>query len=395
MKNSQLIKENKIAGGYTKVYPLAYIQGIYDDNTGENLEDILKSFNHIYLPFQESVRDTRSSLPVLYRRKGVFITYRVEEELVTEVYIGKDNDVNNNPIFSADINWELVPDLEYIHNSSSKIPNGTILPEHLSPALWELLSRDHIITNFPDDEDLTQQCKVLKFKDRKYNPGLYSGKGYKILRKNWIGQYNILNKDDINHSNTIYEIRYDFDLQGQEITLMKDCVLLFKGGSLNNGTIVCNNTNFVGVNSFDETGNVKYEGTFKKGLVMYREGTVMWYDGIEWKYFMTGEDSPLPDYITAKAEAYDSEIAEAAANVNAETGEFIFRFGIPRGKDGRDGMNGKDGLDGKDGVSPKGGRTVAAFKHSETKPSTPVGGSWNTITNTIVLPFEWSFDDAL
>ena len=178
MKNSQLIKENKIAGGYTKVYPLAYIQGIYDSRTGEELIKLLKSINHIYLPYNGTSKETRESLPSDYRRKGIIITYKVDDELVTEVYIGSDKDADDNTSFTADVNWEIVPDLEFVQNNASKIPNGAIIPEHLSPALWELLSKDHIITNFPDEEDLTQHCKVLKFKDRNTS----AGKGYKIAR---------------------------------------------------------------------------------------------------------------------------------------------------------------------------------------------------------------------
>lgn len=54
MKNSQLIKRNNIAGGYTKVYPLAYIQGITDGVTASL--SILESesgeynYNDIVLP---------------------------------------------------------------------------------------------------------------------------------------------------------------------------------------------------------------------------------------------------------------------------------------------------------------------------------------------------------
>ena len=41
----------------------------------------------------------------------------------------------------------------------------------------------------------------------------------------------------INEPNTIYEIRYDFDLNGAEITIPENCVLKFNGGSLRKGTL--------------------------------------------------------------------------------------------------------------------------------------------------------------
>lgn len=49
---------------------------------------------------------------------------------------------------------------------------------------------------------------------------------------------NILTKNMLNGIHTIYEIRYDFDLDGETITWLGDVTLDFtKGGSLNNGTI--------------------------------------------------------------------------------------------------------------------------------------------------------------
>lgn len=48
---------------------------------------------------------------------------------------------------------------------------------------------------------------------------------------------NILTQDMINDPNTVYEIRYDFDLGGEEITIKENCVLLFNGGCLTSGII--------------------------------------------------------------------------------------------------------------------------------------------------------------
>lgn len=54
---------------------------------------------------------------------------------------------------------------------------------------------------------------------------------------------NIITKDMINKPNTIYEIRYDFDLNGETIEIQDNCTLKFNGGSLGNGTIIGNETN--------------------------------------------------------------------------------------------------------------------------------------------------------
>lgn len=54
--------------------------------------------------------------------------------------------------------------------------------------------------------------------------------GYKILRRNIIDGKNILTQEMINQPDTIYEIRYDFDLDGAEISIPKGCILKFNGG---------------------------------------------------------------------------------------------------------------------------------------------------------------------
>lgn len=100
-----------------------------------------------------------------------------------------------------------------------------------------------------DEEDTTTDKGKIKLKDRAYDPDNFSGKGYKILRKNIVCNTetkeakNILTQDMINEANTVYEIRYDFDLNGQEITIPNNCVLKFNGGSLRNGLINGNNIN--------------------------------------------------------------------------------------------------------------------------------------------------------
>lgn len=90
----------------------------------------------------------------------------------------------------------------------------------------------------PDNEDLTKnKSGELQFSDRLYSPENFSGKGYKILRKNMVAGKNVLTQEMITDPNTIYEVRYDFDLEGAEITIPEGCTLKFEGGSLSNGTL--------------------------------------------------------------------------------------------------------------------------------------------------------------
>lgn len=130
------------------------------------------------------------------------------------------------------------------------------------------------VTNNPDDEDIESVIDVetsvgkLKFKDRAYFPSNFSGKGYKILRKNIIGEKNILTQSMISEANTIYEIRYDFDLNGGTLYLVDGVVLNFNGGKLSNGIVHRNNSTSLIINpnfhnietkgAVSNTGKLKY-----------------------------------------------------------------------------------------------------------------------------------------
>ena len=119
---------------------------------------------------------------------------------------------------------------------------------------WENLIIDSIL---PDEEDLTKSepdangNSYLSLKDREYNPEDFSGLGRVIIRKNIVEvedpiygkvKKNLLYQDMFTQSNTIYEIRYDFNLGGKEITIPEGCVLDFQGGSLSNGIVIGYNT---------------------------------------------------------------------------------------------------------------------------------------------------------
>ena len=86
------------------------------------------------------------------------------------------------------------------------------------------------VTNAPDEEDITSNDGLLKLADR----SAINGMGYVILRKDKTFAEQVIK------ANTIYDIRYDFDLGGQEITIPEGCVLDFQGGSLSDGVVVGN-----------------------------------------------------------------------------------------------------------------------------------------------------------
>lgn len=82
--------------------------------------------------------------------------------------------------------------------------------------------------NDADEEDITRNADgKLQFKDRSYGDGM----GYVILRKDKTFA------EQVTQANTIYEIRYDFDLHGEEVSIPNNCLINFMGGKLSNGTL--------------------------------------------------------------------------------------------------------------------------------------------------------------
>lgn len=111
------------------------------------------------------------------------------------------------------------------------------------------------------------KIKQLVLGNRPYNPSEFSGKGYKVLEKNiqTVGgvKKNILTAAMLSEANTIYEIRYDFDLGGETIKIKEGCTLKFEGGSLNNGIVSGENTEVQNIsNSYIFKENLIYNGGF-------------------------------------------------------------------------------------------------------------------------------------
>ena len=93
------------------------------------------------------------------------------------------------------------------------------------------------------------------------------------------------------------------------------------------------------------------------------------------------------------------ESSTPTASVSLDKDQFLFSFGIPAGRTGdagKDGKDGKDGIDGVPGIDGDTTRVVIAYKSTKSieRPDTPVGGSWDYDTNTIIYPEGWSGSDS-
>lgn len=114
--------------------------------------------------------------------------------------------------------------------------------DRVNERLEEITDSEDIASVAPlDNPDFPK----LQFADRPYNALKFSGKGYKILRKNIVDSKNVLTQEMVNDDNTIYEIKYDFDLNNAEINIPEGCILKFESGSINNGIILGNRTKIV------------------------------------------------------------------------------------------------------------------------------------------------------
>jgi hypothetical protein len=116
------------------------------------------------------------------------------------------------------------------------------------------------IVNNPDDEDLVsvekpEGAQVLKLADKTYNASAFSGMGRAYLRKNMAASKNVLTQAMVGSANTRYIIQYDYDLNGETITVPEGCTLDFQGGSISNGKIIFNDTELSGrINMSIEVG---------------------------------------------------------------------------------------------------------------------------------------------
>lgn len=120
---------------------------------------------------------------------------------------------------------------------SKAIPNNTVTYNSLSDDLKQLVSSNTTITNYADGEDISSVNNVLKFADKTYDEVNFSGLGRKYLRKNMTDGINYLEQYMISEANTIYIFQYDYCINGDTIIIPSNCILVFLGGSINNGTL--------------------------------------------------------------------------------------------------------------------------------------------------------------
>lgn len=251
-------------------------KNVIDNDTNRNLYQYLSDYNHLNLGYCDTKITARQSVRPVNRKKGLYITYYIDNEPITEYFNGSKTEA------AEESSW-------------------------IDDSLWVPVDYQSINKSIPvaDEEDITvvkgEGHPQLKFADKAYSPTRLSGKGRKILRRKElrinIGNINntiaVLTQDDFNQENTIYIVQYDFNLNGATIKLPEDCVLLLYGGVIANGTIYGNCTEIKGTGKL----NCTLKGTWRSfgitnsrpdnGIVgdCYFDTTLnkpLWWDGFEW-----------------------------------------------------------------------------------------------------------------
>lgn len=217
-------------GSKTTIYPITSTRAVFAPD-GTRLDEVLANL-HVDLPY--IALDSTFDLPPEENHNG----YLIGENLY--VWVGAGGDTLGG---------------RYKNCGPFRGPRGTSLQ--------------------PDNEDIREtEANTLQFADRDNVEGM----GYKILRRNKSFKQQI----DANlegTANTIYEIRYDFDLDEEEVTIPENCVLKFEGGSLSNGSIEINNVEVSGTPILGVwiAGTIKNEAVFQS-----------WFDTIDrYIYFVS------------------------------------------------------------------------------------------------------------
>ena len=92
-----------------RIYPITYIQAVYDAKTGTRLDGFLNMVNSIYLPWRGSAKSTRLQVPFHLRRKGLMISYRnIDNEIITEKCILEE--CIKDDLFKLDSSWVRITD---------------------------------------------------------------------------------------------------------------------------------------------------------------------------------------------------------------------------------------------------------------------------------------------
>ena len=295
---------------------------------------VIKCGNIMLEPWMMSVERTKYVIKWDFDLDGKTIT--VPENCVLEfdggslrngTIIGQDTFVNNvggvETIFGTGITQEGT----WRYSSSSSDPKEGISRE-AADELYQPKGSYQPAGNYPTTPEVEQMIgEIESGKDKDYNPAEFSGLGRVYLKKNIVEvggvEKNVLTQSafykegtQTPNTDTVFVVQYDFDLNGQTINIPARCILEFDGGSISNGTIVGNRTDFVTAEETKIFGdNLTFEGTFIRNLIH-----------IEW-WGAKGDRNVDCAPAFTKANAYASCIVENP-NIQTKKGMVGFNYTV-------------------------------------------------------------------
>ena len=154
-------KENK---KWNEIFPVTFIQAIYNAANGNRLDTLLAMYNSIFVEYKGSFATTVAAIDNIVRKKGLIITYFDENNLSwTRRYKLHDvSDIN----FQNEDNWEgynfdilideIYKTIEYIFSNIDKFPD---LKNTLIEQITEVT--ENIFNNIEDYANLYNIFKIL------------------------------------------------------------------------------------------------------------------------------------------------------------------------------------------------------------------------------------------
>lgn len=154
-------KENK---RWNEIFPVTFIQAIYNAANGNRLDTLLAMYNSIFVEYKGSFATTVAAIDNIVRKKGLIITYFDENNLSwTRRYTLHDvSDIN----FQNEDNWEgynfnilideIYKSIEYIFSNINKFPD---LKNVLIQQITEVT--ENIFNNIEDYANLYNIFKIL------------------------------------------------------------------------------------------------------------------------------------------------------------------------------------------------------------------------------------------
>ena len=266
-KIKKLIKIDEATGEKYTVYPITYIQAIIDENGDRNLDEILASYNAIYVEFNKDFATTMKVVPEAFRTKGRQVTYIVRgESAKAATFVYNSNKVTDEEFCNVD-NWITLTggDINLVTNEIASV------------------------TNNPDGLDIVTVNNKLRLGDGKTIPGnnLY------ILRPKDINADD-LELDDVSigvlkKPNILCVVKYDFVATNKDsINVGAKSGLLFAGGTMTGFVFNViepykiighyDLVKFLADNTFNEEPNLIFDGQFNLGA-----SDIQQIEGDSWK----------------------------------------------------------------------------------------------------------------